>query len=423
VIDRSPRLLAKDIMNDSSVEQAFTAIARGEMVVVADDANRENEGDLIFAAEKATPSALAFMIRHTSGVICTPLPAERLAALKLPLMVTENTESRRTAFTVSVDLRDGIATGISASDRAATIRALADPELGAEAFVRPGHVFPLRGQPGGVLARPGHTEAALDLVRLAGLSPAGAICEIVNDDGTMAHGPQLVAFADRHGLAFVTIAALVAYRRRHERLATHEATARMPTRHGFFTAHAYRSILDGAEHIALVKGDVRGKKNVLVRVHSECTTGDILGSLRCDCGEQLEEALARIDREGSGVLLYMRNHEGRGIGLVQKLRAYALQDQGRDTVEANLELGLPADGRSYDVGVQILSDLGLTTIRVMSNNPAKFDALQGYSLRIVERLPLLTKPRCENLRYLRAKQEKMGHLLSLAASATAEAVF
>jgi 3,4-dihydroxy 2-butanone 4-phosphate synthase/GTP cyclohydrolase II len=261
----------------------------------------------------------------------------------------------------------------------------------------------------------------VDLARLAGLSPAGVLCEIVNDDGSMARGPQLVAFAERHGLAFVTIADLIAYRRSHERLVTHEAAARMPTRHGFFTAHVYRSILDGAEHIALVKGEVRGKENVLVRVHSECTTGDILGSLRCDCGEQLQAALARIEQENSGVVLYLRNHEGRGIGLTQKLRAYALQDQGRDTVEANLELGLPADARSYDVGAQILSDLGLTTNRVMSNNPAKFTALAGYPLKIVERLPLLTKPTCENLSYLRTKQEKMGHLLSLSVSSTAAA--
>jgi 3,4-dihydroxy 2-butanone 4-phosphate synthase/GTP cyclohydrolase II len=391
------------------------------MVVVADDVNRENEGDLILAAEKATSSALAFMIRYTSGVICASLSAERLAELKLPPMVTDNTESHRTAFTVSADLRHGTTTGISAADRSATIRALADPTVEASAFVRPGHVFPLCSRRGGVLARPGHTEAALDLARLAGLSPAGVLCEIVNDDGSMARGPQLVAFAERHGLPFVTIADLIVYRRRHERLVTHEAAAQMPTRHGFFTAHVYRSTVDGAEHMALVKGDVRGNTGVLVRVHSECATGDILGSLRCDCGDQLEEALARIESEGSGVLLYLRNHEGRGIGLVQKLRAYALQDQGRDTVEANLDLGLPADGRSYDVGAQILVDLGLTTIRVMSNNPAKFEALEGYPLRIVERLPLLTKPTCENMRYLRTKQEKMGHLLSLPASATTAA--
>jgi 3,4-dihydroxy 2-butanone 4-phosphate synthase/GTP cyclohydrolase II len=408
-------------MNSSSVEKAIAAIARGEMVVVADDVNRENEGDLILAAEKATPSALAFLIRYTSGLICAPLTAERLAELQLPPMVAENTESHRTAFSVSVDLRTGTTTGISAADRSATIRALADPTVTASAFMRPGHVFPLCSREGGILVRPGHTEAAIDLARLAGLYPAGVLAEIVNDDGSMARGPQLVAFAEAHGLAFVTIADLIAHRRRSERLVTHEASARMPTRHGFFTAHVYRSALDGAEHIALVKGDVRGQQDVLVRVHSECATGDIFGSLRCDCGDQLEEALARIESAGSGVFLYLRNHEGRGIGLGQKIRAYALQDAGRDTVEANLDLGLPADGRSYDVGAQILVDLGLTTLRLMSNNPAKFEALDGYPLRIVERLPLLTKPRCENVRYLRTKQEKMGHLLSIPAATTAVA--
>jgi 3,4-dihydroxy 2-butanone 4-phosphate synthase/GTP cyclohydrolase II len=318
-------------------------------------------------------------------------------------------------------LRAGITTGISAADRAATIRALADPAVRADAFVRPGHVFPLCSRPAGVLARPGHTEAASDLARLAGLVPAGVLCEIVNDDGSMARGPQLVAFAERHGLAFVTIADLMAYRRRTERLVRLEATAKMPTRHGFFMAHVYRSVLDGSEHIALVKGDVRGAPNVLVRVHSECATGDIFGSIRCDCGDQLEEALARIETGGSGVLLYLRNQEGRGIGLLQKIRAYALQDAGYDTVEANLALGLPVDGRTYDVGAQILLDLGLTTIRLMSNNPAKFEGLEGYPLQIVDRLPLLTKPRCENQHYLRTKQEKLGHLLSLPAGTTSAA--
>jgi 3,4-dihydroxy 2-butanone 4-phosphate synthase / GTP cyclohydrolase II len=408
-------------MNYPNVERAIAAIARGEMVVVADDANRENEGDLILAAERATPAALAFFIRYTSGVVCVSLPAERLAVLQLPPMVAENTESHRTAFAVTADLRAGTTTGISAADRAATIRALADPAIPADAFVRPGHVFPLCTREGGVLTRPGHTEAAADLARLAGLFPAGVLCELVNDDGSMARGPELVAFAERHGLAFVTIADLIAYRRRTERLITPEATARMPTRHGLFMAHGYRSLLDGAEHIALVKGDVRGAQNVLVRVHSECATGDIFGSLRCDCGEQLNEALARIETEGSGVLLYLRNHEGRGIGLVQKLRAYGLQDAGYDTVEANLALGLPADGRTYDVGAQILLDLGLTTIRLMSNNPAKFEGLEGYPLQIVDRLPLLTKPRCENQRYLRTKQEKMGHLLDVPAPAPSAA--
>jgi len=406
-------------MNSSNVERAIAAIGRGEMVVVADDANRENEGDLIIAAEKATPSTLAFFIRHTSGVICASLTAERLAELKLPPMVTMNTESQRTAFTVTADLREGITTGISAADRAATLRALADPGATADTFVRPGHVFPLASRPGGVFARPGHTEAAIDLARLAGLFPAGVLCEIVNDDGSMARGPQLTAFAERHGLVFITIADLIAYRRRREQLVVHEATANLPTRHGAFTAHVYRSLLDGAEHIAMVKGEVRSKENVLVRVHSECATGDIFGSVRCDCGEQLAAALDRVEAEGTGVVLYLRNHEGRGIGLAQKIRAYALQDQGRDTVEANLELGLPVDSRSYDVGAQILVDLGLTSVRLMSNNPAKFEALDGYPLRIVERLPLLTQPRCENVEYLRTKQEKMGHLLRIPATSSA----
>lgn len=404
-----------------NLEQAIAAMARGEMVVVADDASRENEGDLILAAETATPEAVAFLVRHTSGVICVSLPADRLAELGLPLMVRHNTESQRTAFTISVDLRRGTTTGISAADRSATIRALADPAAQAGDFARPGHVFPLRCHEGGVLARPGHTEAAVELARLAGLHPAAALCEVVNDDGTMASGAQLFAFARRHGLAYITVSDLVAYRRDQERLVTLAAAARMPTRHGHFTAHVYRSLEDGTEHVALVKGDVRGKENVLVRVHSECMTGDVFGSLRCDCRQQLEGALARIEQEGSGVVLYLRNHEGRGIGLTQKLRAYALQDRGRDTVEANLELGLPVDARSYAAGARILSDLGLTTIRLMSNNPAKFVALEGERLRIVERLPLLTKPTCENMRYLSAKQSKLGHLLSISDFAAAAA--
>jgi 3,4-dihydroxy 2-butanone 4-phosphate synthase/GTP cyclohydrolase II len=320
-----------------------------------------------------------------------------------------------------VDLQRGTTTGISAADRSATIRALADPIAQAGDFARPGHVFPLRCHADGVLGRPGHTEAAADLARLAGLYSAGALCEIVNDDGTMAQGPQLAAFARRHGLDFVNVSDLVAYRQSHERLVAFASAARLPTRHGTFTANVYRSVLDGTEHVALVKGSVRGEENVLVRVHSECATGDIFGSLRCDCRQQLEGALARIQQEGSGVVLYLRNHEGRGIGLTQKMRAYALQDQGLDTVEANLELGLPVDARSYTVGAQILSDLGLTTIRLMSNNPAKFIALGNSRLKIVERVPLLTEPTCENLRYLSAKQGKLGHLLGASNSSMPEA--
>lgn len=397
------------------IEAAISAISRGLPVVVADHPGRENEGDLIMAAEKITPEQVAFFVRHTSGIICVPLLAERLDHLRLPLMVRDNTESHRTAFTVTVDWIHGTTTGVSASDRAATIRALADPTATAAGFARPGHIFPLRSDPAGVLARPGHTEAAIDLVRLAGLSPAGVLCEIVNDDGTMARGAQLEEFARRHHLPYLTIPELIAYRRQHERLVTKGAVARLPTRHGDFTAHVYRSILDGAEHIALVRGDVSGRDNVLVRVHSECVTGDILGSLRCDCGQQLENALARIAREDAGVVLYLRNQEGRGIGLADKLRAYALQDEGLDTVQANEKLGLPVDARSYDVGAQILTDLGLTTIRLMSNNPAKFTGLETYRLKIVERVPLLTTPTCENRRYLRTKQTKLGHLLNLSA--------
>ena len=398
----------------SKIEQAIAAIARGELVVVADDVSRENEGDLILAAEKATPESIAFMVRHTSGVICVSLPAERLAQLDLPLMVSENNESHRTAFTVTVDLKHGTSTGISAADRAATIRALVDPSALPESFARPGHIFPLRSAPGGVLKRRGHTEAALDLAVLAGLKPGGVLCEIVNDDGTMARGPQLETFAERHGLHSITIADLAAYRRRTERLVEHTAEARMPTRHGVFSAHIYRSRFDQIEHIALVKGDVRGRENVLVRVHSECFTGDILGSLRCDCGDQLEMALSRIEEEGSGVIVYLRGHEGRGIGLTHKLRAYTLQDAGRDTVEANIDLGLPVDSRSYDVGAQILTDLGVRTIRLMSNNPAKFSELAGYDLKIVDQVPLRVEPSPENLVYLSTKQKKLGHALEIA---------
>jgi 3,4-dihydroxy 2-butanone 4-phosphate synthase/GTP cyclohydrolase II len=400
-------------MNFSRIEEAIAAMKEGRPVVVADHPGRENEGDLIVAAEKITPESVAFIVRHTSGIICVSLLPDRLEQLRLPLMVPDNTESHRTAFTVSVDWKHGTTTGVSAADRSATIRALADPGVAAEGFVRPGHIFPLRCEPAGVLARAGHTEAAVDLARLAGLFPAGVLCEIVNDDGSMAQGEQREDFARRHHLPYITIPELVAYRRSRERLVTKTATARLPTRHGIFTTHVYRSILDGAEHVALVKGEVNGRENVLVRVHSECVTGDVLGSLRCDCGQQLENALARVAREETGVVLYLRNHEGRGIGLTDKLRAYALQDEGLDTVQANVKLGLPVDARNYDVGAQILTDLGLTTIRLMSNNPAKFQGLETYRLKIVERVPLLTTPTCENHSYLRAKQVKLGHLLDL----------
>jgi 3,4-dihydroxy 2-butanone 4-phosphate synthase/GTP cyclohydrolase II len=396
----------------SKIEEALAALARGGMVVVVDDADRENEGDLVMACEKATPAAIAFMVRHTSGVICAALPPQRLQALRLPLMVAENEESQRTAFTISVDYRHGTTTGISAADRAATLRALADGAAGAEDFVRPGHIFPLRARERGVLERRGHTEATVDLMRLAGLAPAGVLCELVNDDGTMARGPALAAFAARHGLPLIGIAELVAYRRRTERLVTAVAEARLPTAHGVFTSHVYRD-QSGTEHVALVMGEVRGHEDVLVRVHSECLTGDAFRSIRCDCGAQLDAAMTRIAKARRGVIVYLRGHEGRGVGLTSKIHAYKLQDQGRDTVEANLDLGLPVDARSYDVGAQILTDLGITTLRLLSNNPAKFVELEGYDLRIVGREPLRTTPTLENVTYLRTKQEKLGHTLDL----------
>lgn len=402
-------------MVHKNIEQALSALRRGDFVVVADDVGRENEGDLIIAAERLTPEALAFMVRHTSGVVCVALPEERLTALELPLMVAENHESHKTAFTVSVDLKHGTSTGISAADRCATIRALASPQTEADDLVRPGHVFPLRAHRRGVLGRRGHTEAALDLTQLAGLRPAGALCELIDANGDMLRGSALQRFAEEHGFPFVTIEEIAAYRRTREQLVKHVGSARMPTRHGVFTAHAYRSIVDGCEHLALVRGEVSGASNVLVRVHSECATGDIFGSVRCDCGEQLSSALRRVAEADLGVVVYLRGHEGRGIGLAKKLHAYQLQDRGLDTVEANLELGLPVDSRSYDVGAQILMDLGVTTMRLMSNNPAKFTELEGYRLRIVERVPLITEPTPENVHYLRSKQRKLGHELGLVA--------
>jgi 3,4-dihydroxy 2-butanone 4-phosphate synthase / GTP cyclohydrolase II len=410
------------------VDDAIAAIGRGEFVVVVDDADRENEGDLIIAAEKITPDAIAFMVRHTSGVICLPVVGPRLDELRIPLMVADNTESQRTAFTVSVDVKTGTTTGISAADRAATIRAVIDPTSSPEDFNRPGHIFPLRYRDGGVLKRAGHTEAAVDLARLAGLYPAGVLCEIVNsDDGTMARVPELERFAAEHNLVLLSIADLVRYRRQREKLIKRVSEARIPSPVGEFTAYAYLSILDGTEHLALVKGDVAGQPAVLVRVHSECLTGDVFGSLRCDCGTQLEAAMQRIADEGRGVIVYLRGHEGRGIGIAHKLRAYQLQEQGRDTVEANVELGFPADSREYGIGAQILVDLGITTMRLMTNNPAKYGGLGGYNLEIVERVPLVSTPNHENIRYLQAKAAKLGHLLefdddaSTAAAAAAAA--
>jgi 3,4-dihydroxy 2-butanone 4-phosphate synthase/GTP cyclohydrolase II len=399
-------------MKADRIEDALAAIAAGRPVVVVDDEDRENEGDLILAAEHATPEAIAFMVRHTSGVLCVGLPAERTAALALPPMVADNTDSMRTAFTVSVDLREGLTTGISAVERAATIRALVDPARSADDFTRPGHVFPLRAVHSGVLRRGGHTEASVDLTRLAGLRPGGVLAEIVNDDGSMARRPQLTAFAQAHGLKLITIADLVAYRRRTEVFVQRQTTARLPTRFGVFSVHGYKDTLTGIEHVAMTLGDPAASPAPLVRVHSECLTGEVLGSLRCDCRPQLDLALERIAAEGRGVVVYLRGHEGRGIGLVHKLRAYALQDAGADTMEANTAQGLPVDGRDYATGAWILADLGVRRMRLMTNNPRKYDGLTAFDLAIVERVPLVTRPGPDNAAYLRTKRDRMGHLLA-----------
>jgi 3,4-dihydroxy 2-butanone 4-phosphate synthase/GTP cyclohydrolase II len=394
----------------AKIQDAVEAIRRGDMVIVVDDEDRENEGDLIVAAEMVTPDQIGFMVRHCSGIICVPMEGDRLEELSLPLMATDNTESMRTAFTVSVDAIEGTSTGISAADRATTIRALLDPHSKPTDLARPGHIFPLRYTPGGVLRRAGHTEASVDLARLAGLTPAGVLCEVVNEDGTMARLPDLERFAAEHDLLVISIADLIKYRRRWEKLVTRVTEARIPTSFGSFNAIAYESH-DGREHVALVKGDPSGKENVLVRVHSECFTGDVLGSIRCDCGTQLSEAMRKIDEEGEGVIVYIRGHEGRGIGLRHKLEAYSLQDKGFDTVEANVELGFAADSRDYGVGAQILVDLGISTMKLLTNNPTKRAGLEGYGLTIVDRVPLESAPNPENIRYLTTKKEKMGHLL------------
>ncbi|MDQ4089531.1 MAG: bifunctional 3,4-dihydroxy-2-butanone-4-phosphate synthase/GTP cyclohydrolase II [Actinomycetota bacterium] len=394
------------------IEEAVAAFAAGQIVVVVDDANRENEGDLVMAAEAATAENIAFFLNHTSGVICMPMLGERLDQLDLPPMVFDNTESNRTAFTVSVDGRHGVTTGISAADRAATIAALIDPATRPGDLARPGHVFPLRFREGGVLNRAGHTEATVDLARLAGMYPAGVLCEVVSEDKqSMARLPELEQLAEKHGMPLISIADLIRFRRQREKLVRRVTDARMPTDFGEFTCYVYESLLDGEQHVAMVKGAVQGEDNVLVRVHSECLTGDALGSMRCDCGVQLQMALQVIAAAGMGVVVYLRGHEGRGIGLAHKLRAYTLQDQGRDTVDANLDLGLPIDTRKYGTGAQILVDLGITTMRLLTNNPAKFGGLEGYGLEIVERVPLETVPNPENIRYLRTKQQRMGHLL------------
>ena len=394
-----------------TVEEAVEAIARGEIVVVVDDEDRENEGDLIMAAEHATAEKIAFFVRHTSGLICVPMTGDRLDELDIPLMVSHNTEAQRTAFTYSVDFRHGTSTGISAADRAATIQALIDPACRPADLARPGHIFPLRYSDGGVLKRAGHTEAAVDLARMAGLYPAGVLCEIVNEDGTMARVPDLLEFREEHGLKMISIAELIRHRRQNEKLVKRIAEARIPTQWGDFTCYGYESVLDGEQHVAMVRGAVQGEDNVLVRVHSECLTGDIFGSLRCDCGVQLDAAMARIAEEELGVLVYLRGHEGRGIGIGHKLRAYSLQEAGHDTVDANVELGLPIDNREYGIGSQILVDLGITTMRLMTNNPAKYGGLEGFGLEVVERVSLESVPNPENINYLRTKRERMGHLL------------
>ena len=391
------------------VDRAIKDIAEGRPVVVVDDADRENEGDIILAASQATPELLAFMIRYTSGVICVPLPGAELDRLHLPLMTSQNTEHMRTAFTLSVDAREGVTTGISAADRATTIARLIDPAITAQDLVRPGHVFPLRYAEGGVLRRPGHTEAAVDLARLAGLPEAGVLAEVVNDDGTMARLPELREFATAHNLALISIEQLVEYRRRTERQLTREAQTRLPNAFGLWQAFGYRHDIDDTEYVALVLGDVAGGADVLTRLHSECLTGDVFGSLRCDCGAQLEAAMAAIATEGRGVVLYLRGHEGRGVGLLSKLRAYELQDAGADTVDANLELGLPADAREYSAGAQMLADLKVRSVRLLTNNPAKVSGLTGCGVDVTARVPLTTAVTPYNLRYLTTKRDRLGH--------------
>ena len=394
-----------------TVERALRDLAAGKAVVVVDDEERENEGDLIFAAEKATPELVSFMVRYTSGYICVALTESECDRLDLPPMHHTNSDNFRTAFTVTVDAKDGISTGISASDRAHTIRLLADPGAVAHDLVRPGHVLPLRAKDGGVLRRSGHTEAAVDLTRMAGLSAAGALCEIVSEKngGDMARADELRVFAEDHDLVLLTIADLIAYRRRFEKQVVRVAEARIPTPHGAFVAYGYDNVLDGIEHIALVSGDLGDGEDVLVRVHSECLTGDVFGSLRCDCGPQLDAALEAVAAEGRGVVLYVRGHEGRGIGLMHKLQAYQLQESGIDTVDANLALGMPADARDYGTGAQILVDLGVRSMRLLTNNPDKRAGLEGYGLRVVQRVALPIRPTRENLHYLRTKRDRMGH--------------
>jgi 3,4-dihydroxy 2-butanone 4-phosphate synthase/GTP cyclohydrolase II len=394
------------------IEDAVAAYARGEILVVVDDEDRENEGDLIMAAEFATPETVAFFLHHTSGYLCAPITEERATELELPLMVQQNTESQRTAFLVTVDYRHGTTTGISAADRAATIQSLVSADTRPADLLRPGHVFPLEARTGGVLKRAGHTEASIDLARLAGCYPAGVLCEIVTEaKDDMARHPELERFCAEHRLLLVSIADLIRYRRTTEKLVRRLGEGRLPTDRGDFTCVAFESLLDGQQHVALVHGDVAGTDNVLVRVHSECLTGDVLGSRRCDCGGQLDVAIAAIADEGVGVLVYLRGHEGRGVGIGHKMQAYALQDAGLDTVDANLHLGLPVDSREYGVGAQILADLGVTTMRLMTNNTAKYAGLEGFGLEITSRVPIIIEPTPDNARYLATKRDRMGHLL------------
>jgi 3,4-dihydroxy 2-butanone 4-phosphate synthase / GTP cyclohydrolase II len=394
----------------ATIEEAIDDIRAGKFVVVVDAPDRENEGDLTLAAEHITPAAINFMATHARGLICLCLTEERCDELGLRPMTYNNETPFETAFTVAIEAREGVTTGISAADRAHTIQVAIDPSKGPDDLVQPGHIFPLRARPGGVLQRTGQTEASVDLARLAGLNPAGVVCEIANEDGSMARVPDLVPYCEQHGLKMITVSDLVEYRRRHEKLVERMTSVRLPTAYGEFTAVAFRETLTGKHHVALVKGDVEGRENVLVRVHSECLTGDVFHSLRCDCGEQLEQALARIGDEETGVLLYMAQ-EGRGIGLLNKLKAYELQENGLDTVEANLELGFPADGREYGIGSQILHDLGLTTIRILTNNPKKITGIEAFGLKVVEQVPIEVAPNAENRGYLEAKRSKLGHRL------------
>jgi 3,4-dihydroxy 2-butanone 4-phosphate synthase/GTP cyclohydrolase II len=395
------------------IEAALEDIRQGKMVILVDDEDRENEGDLTMAAEKVTPEAINFMAKYGRGLICLSLTEERLNELRLPMMVSENTSRFQTAFTVSIDARKGVTTGISAADRATTILTAVDEKSTSEDLVSPGHIFPLRARQGGVLVRTGQTEGSVDLARLAGLKPAGVICEVMKDDGTMARMPDLQSFAEEHGLKIITIADLIKYRLNKESLVRRIVTATIPTKYGgVFTAIAYENEVDPFHHIALVKGEIGPEDTVLVRVHSQCLTGDVFGSRRCDCEEQLHTAMAMVEKEGKGVIVYMRQ-EGRGIGLVNKLRAYCLQDMGKDTVEANEALGFKADMRDYGIGAQILADLGLHKIRLLTNNPRKIIGLEGYGIEVVERVPIETKPHQENIEYLKAKAKKMGHLLSI----------